>query len=114
MIKNLIQTYLLACLIQREAEADNGQRYNWANTVQFAAKSVQKPLNVEELLQIVSDERSGNIKAIGTTHSWSDIADTDGTHISMENFKEIKVDVNMKQVTFGAGVTFTELIDALK
>ena len=50
------------------------------------------------------------MRVIGTAHSWSDITDTDGAHISMENFKDIKVDDIARQVTFGAGVTFNELV----
>lgn len=49
----------------------------------------------------------------GTAHSFSDIADTDGLHISLANFTDIAVDASQRSVTFGAGVTFTMLIKAL-
>ena len=54
------------------------------------------------------------MKAVGTAHSWSDIADTDGVHVVMENFKSIQIDTNSrKSATIGAGVTYTELMAAL-
>ena len=46
--------------------------------------------------------------------SSNDIADTDGLQISLQNFKRIKVDKLEKMVTFGAGVNFKELAEALR
>lgn len=54
------------------------------------------------------------MRAFGTFHSWNDIADTDGTHISTANFKDITIDVEKRSVTFGAGVTYSMLVEALK
>ena len=94
---NLCWLYLLSdATAQQDAEDGLGKRWNWASTVEFAAKRVRSPTDVEELRGIVNDEFSGNIRVVGTAHSWSDIADTDGTHISMENFKEIKVDKKLR------------------
>lgn len=53
------------------------------------------------------------MKVFGTTHAFHDIADTDGTHVSTENFTDIKYDPDTTFVTFGAGVIYTKLIEAL-
>ena len=71
------------------------------------------PRRIDELAKIVS-EAPGRVKAFGTAHSSSDIADTDGIHVSMWNFKDIDIDIESKTVTFGAGVTYAELIAVLK
>lgn len=49
----------------------------------------------------------------GSAHSFSDIADTDGLHISLANLTDISVDQSKMTVTFGAGVTYTMLIKKL-
>ena len=55
------------------------------------------------------------MKVAGTRHSFNDIADTPGIQISLEAFTDITVDEEgAPLVTFGAGVTFTTLIEALR
>jgi alditol oxidase len=53
-----------------------------------------------------------HIKVAGTKHSFNDIADTDGVHISLKNFKSVEFHGN--SVTFGAGWTYSDLIEELK
>ena len=50
---------------------------------------------------------------IGSAHSFNDIADTDGLHISVASFTDIQVNVQNEEVTFGAGITYTQLIAKL-
>ena len=54
------------------------------------------------------------LRAIGTTHSFNEIADTDGVQLNMKFFNEIKVDKDSETVTFGAGVTLSMLIGMLE
>lgn len=56
----------------------------------------------------------GGVKVYGTAHCFNDIADTDGVHISLTKLTNIAVDTSKYEVRFGAGVTYTMLIDALK
>lgn len=51
---------------------------------------------------------------VGTAHSFNDIADTTGLHISLRKFTDINIDLSEQTVTFGAGVTYTMLINALE
>ena len=73
---------------------------------------MSEPRSVKELKELVT-EATGNIHVVGTAHSWSDIADTDGTHVSLVNFRKVSLDREAKKVTFGAGVTYADLIQYL-
>ena len=53
------------------------------------------------------------MKVAGTSHSFNDIADTDGVRISTQNMNKVHVDKDKMEVTFGAGITYTKLIEAL-
>jgi len=51
------------------------------------------------------------VKVVGTRHSFNEIADTDGIHVSLANFESVAVsDID---VTIGAGVTYSKLIEVL-
>ena len=50
------------------------------------------------------------MRAVGSGHSFNDLADTDGTHIDLSNFDEITVDLDEMTVTIGAGVTYDKLL----
>lgn len=54
-----------------------------------------------------------HVKVQGSGHTFGDIADTvdGGVFISLNKFKEVKV--NKQEVTFGAGITYSELIRAV-
>ena len=57
---------------------------------------------------------------VGTAHSFNDIADTDGFHVSLVNFKDYSIHKGEHSkrhqgiVTFGAGFTYSELLKVLK
>ena len=53
------------------------------------------------------------MKVVGTGHSFNDIADTPGTQVSLARFTDIEVDHDTGAVAFGAGVTYTVLMEAL-
>ena len=53
------------------------------------------------------------MRAVGTKHSFSEIADTEGTILNLQHLRKITVDKEAMTVTFGAGVTYTKLLEAL-
>lgn len=55
---------------------------NWPETFWYAATSYFEPSNEEDLKSFV-EWNTNPIKVIGTRRSYNDIADTNGTHISM-------------------------------
>ena len=56
---------------------------NWAGNVQYRTDRVHRPRTVDEVRTIVA--RSRKLRVIGTRHSFNEIADTDGDHVSLEH-----------------------------
>ena len=85
---------------------------NWSDNIEFTAREIAEPSSVDELMEAVKSAPR-RVKVFGTAHSFNDIADTDDVHVSLKNFTNIKVNKAGRSVTFGAGVTYTQLIEAL-
>lgn len=54
------------------------------------------------------------MKVVSSGYSFNDISDTPGTQVSLERFKGIEVHHESEALTIGAGVSYTELIEALR
>jgi alditol oxidase len=80
---------------------------NWAENYTYQAQAIRQPKTVLELQEIVRN--ATRVKALGSRHSFNNIADTTDTHISLEHFTEIAIDPNQQAVTIGAGVTYATL-----
>jgi alditol oxidase len=81
---------------------------NWAGNVTFAAESVHRPASVADVQQLVT--RGGRIRALGTGHSFSPIADTTGDLVSLAGLPRlIEIDSEAGTVTVSAGVRYGEL-----
>ena len=78
---------------------------NWSRNQQFKAARVHEPNNLDELRRIVAS--SDQVKAIGSRHSFTTIADTSGDHISLGNFDEIiEIDRQRQTARVGAGIPY--------
>lgn len=107
MRKTLQASLVAGALLSLEAEALKSEdRWNWSHNIEFTSKFIEKPSTVQELEELVASTK-GSVKVVGTAHSFSDIADTDGTAISLQNFTDVTVDTTKNTVTFGAGTTYT-------
>ncbi len=82
---------------------------NWARNLTYRATSIHAPRTLEELKTIIAN--SSRVKALGSKHSFSDIADTTGAHISLEHWREMTL--NDGTVRIGAGVRYGELAQFL-
>jgi xylitol oxidase len=83
-------------------------RTNWAGNLVFSAERVHRPATVDELRSLVA--RSHRVKALGSGHSFNDIADTDGTLIELSGLPpEIEIDTAAVTVRVAAGVRYAEL-----
>jgi len=92
----------------REGASDPAaERQNWAGNLSFRAVEIQEPGAVEEVQALVKSR--ARIKALGTRHSFHDIADTPGTHVSLARFREMTLDASRGTVSVGAGVRYGEL-----
>ncbi|HET9893969.1 MAG TPA: FAD-binding protein [Streptosporangiaceae bacterium] len=85
---------------------------NWAGNVSFNAARFHQPSSVSEVRRLVAE--AGRVKALGTGHSFSRIADTPGDLISLERLPTIiAIDPGQSSVTISADVTYGELAPRL-
>lgn len=59
-------------------------RTNWAGNLTYRATSLVEPRSVAELQEVVATHASAGrrVRALGSRHSFSTVADTDGVHVS--------------------------------
>ena len=81
---------------------------NWAGNYMYRAAQIHKPETVEQIQELIS--RSNQLKALGTRHSFNDIADSSGDLVSLEHFDKIlELDRERCTVTLEAGVRYGNL-----
>lgn len=81
---------------------------NWAGNYTYRAAQYHQPETVEQIQELVI--RSNKLKALGTRHSFNDIADSPGDLISLEHFNQIvALDGERRMVTVEAGVRYGQL-----
>jgi xylitol oxidase len=89
---------------------------NWAGNVEYSTQDVRHPTTPAEVAEIVAavDAADGHLKALGSRHSFSLIADTDGTLVSLD---ELVVEPTLQfdddgvavSVRVGAGSTYAQV-----
>ncbi|WP_156464617.1 FAD-binding protein [Aeromicrobium sp. Root495] len=85
---------------------------NWAGNLTYGATRVERPRSVAELQAVVSRESS--VKALGSRHSFSAVADTTGVHVSVADLPEVvEVDTAASRVRVSAGMRYAELAERL-
>ena len=85
---------------------------NWAGNQKANPLSIEAPKSVSELSAIVSraSEQGQKVKAVGSGHSFTSAAATNGRMIRLENLNGIlHVDHSSCQVTVGAGTRLSDL-----
>ena len=83
-------------------------RTNWAGNYTYRASQIHEPETVEQIQELVKVSRK--LKALGTRHSFNDIADSSGELISLKQFyKIIDLDREHHTVTVEAGVRYGQL-----
>jgi FAD-linked oxidoreductase len=85
---------------------------NWAGNQVAHPQSIESPRNVGELAEIVAQASAlgQKIKAVGSGHSFTSAAATDGRMLRLENLRGIThVDREKNQVTVGAGTRLSDL-----
>jgi xylitol oxidase len=85
---------------------------NWAGNHTYIAAGMHEPRTVEELQEVVATAE--RVRAIGSRHSFTDLADTTGELVSTERLPaDIEVDAVRRVVRVGAGVRYGELAEEL-
>lgn len=86
---------------------------NWAGNYEYRAASVARPRSVDELRDLVLG--APEVRALGTRHSFNDLADTPGLMISTGDLPgDIRIDEAARTVTVGGGVRYGDLAQALQ
>jgi alditol oxidase len=86
----------------------SGRHTNWAGNVTFAAQRVHQPASLPELQRLVA--RCDRVRALGTGHSFSPVADTPGDLVSVAGLPPlIEPDSEHGTVTVSAGLRYGEL-----
>jgi xylitol oxidase len=81
---------------------------NWAGTYRYAARSVVTVTTVEQIASLVAE--GGRVRAIGTRHSFNDLADTTGTLIDVSALDfDPRIDEERQHVTVPAGMSYGTL-----
>src|SRR5580658_7572604 len=83
-------------------------RANWAGNVEFRAAAVHRPVSIAEVQRLVAG--SSRIRALGTGHSFSRVADTDGDLVSLAGLPpEIEIDTAGLAVRVSAGLRYSDI-----
>lgn len=77
----------------------------WAGTHAFAAPVLVEAETVDEVRRVVA--AGGPVRALGTRHSFNDLADSDGTLVTVTGIPAVPVlDPERREVTVGAGARY--------
>ncbi len=86
---------------------------NWAGNLAYRAAAIHRPSSVPELQRLVASAR--HIKAVGTRHSFSAVADSPGVLVSLDGLgDDVTIDAAAMTATVSAGTTYGVLADRLQ
>lgn len=81
---------------------------NWAGNLTYSAAEVHEPATVAQVQAVVA--RSPQVRALGSRHSFNDVADTTGVHVSLARLAPVRaLDTAARTVTIDGGVTYGTL-----
>ncbi len=84
------------------------RRRNWAGNLKFSQSRTESPRSLEELCRVVRE--APLVKALGSGHSFSDVANSQGVLILTDNLKQVlDVDPHRGLVRVEAGIKLFEL-----
>ena len=90
----------------------SGPRANWAGNVVFGARRYHRPGSVTELQRLVAG--NSRVRALGTGHSFSRLADTSGDLISVAGLPPlVEIDTAGAAVTVGGGLRYSDITGPL-
>jgi len=85
---------------------------NWAETHTYAATALHRPSSVDELRRAVAE--SPRVRALGSRHSFHDLADSPGLLVSLDAIpREVVVDADAGTATVGAAASYAEIAPVL-
>ncbi|WP_306461817.1 D-arabinono-1,4-lactone oxidase [Microbacterium sp. ZXX196] len=88
---------------------DTSER-NWAGNVAYRAERILEPTSIAELRGAVS--AGGRVRALGSRHSFTDIADTDGALISLARMPR-EIEILPGAVRVAGGLRYGDIVGEL-
>jgi alditol oxidase len=85
----------------------SGPRTNWAGNLTYSTDHLLTPGSVEEVRQAVKS--CAKLRALGSRHSFSSIADSTANQISLKRLDSIAMDEKSRTVKVGAGIAYGQL-----
>ena len=83
-------------------------RTNWARNLTYGAARLVVPETVAEAQEAV--RAAEKLRVVGSRHCFNDIADTTGTHLSLERLRRaVSLDAARRQVTVEGGIRYGDL-----
>ncbi|MCU1508317.1 MAG: FAD-binding protein [Glaciihabitans sp.] len=81
---------------------------NWAGNHTYGAASLLRPKTAAEVQDIIA--RGTRVRALGSRHSFSDLADTSGDLVSLEDFDPaLEIDEDARTASFAPGLRYGDL-----
>ena len=85
---------------------------NWAGNQAYHARRIHSPRSLEALQGLV--RTSARIRAVGSRHSFNDVADTTGDLISLADLpRTVEIDAAAGRVTVGGGLRYGDVAGTL-
>jgi FAD-linked oxidoreductase len=84
---------------------------NWARQQRCAPERIEKPRSEDELIRAVTEAR--RVKVVGSGHSFTDIACTDGVLVDLSLMRDVR-SVEGNEVTVEAGIALNGLGEELR
>ena len=85
---------------------------NWAGNIRFSTDTLHRPTSVDELAALVAASR--RVRCLGTAHSFSDVADTDGVLLTVADLPpRVEIDTAAGTATVAAGMRWGEIAPLL-
>ena len=84
---------------------------NWARQQRCAPERIETPASEDELVRAVAG--AGRVKVVGSGHSFTDIACTDGVMLDLSRMRRV-LGVDGNEVTVEAGITLHDLGEELR
>jgi xylitol oxidase len=85
---------------------------NWAGNYHYTARELLRPTSVAEVQEAVA--AASRVKALGSRHSFNDIADTAGVQLSLDSLPpELTIDPDAGTVTVAAAARYGEIAERL-
>jgi xylitol oxidase len=94
------------------ADSSDSSQRNWAGNVAYGPAQVRRPRSLDELADLVT--RSPSVRVLGTRHSFSEIACTDGVLVSLDALPtSVSVDAAAGTARLTGSLRYGELVPQL-